>query len=62
MASFEREILVLFASFLIGSIAGWWSRVHGESSLVVVAATLAGTVAGYCIITVALRAVGHPVT
>jgi hypothetical protein len=62
MATPDRlDILILFASFLIGSAAGWWSRVHWGNSLVAVAAALAGTVAGYCIIVAALRAAGHPV-
>lgn len=57
----RREFLVIFASFLIGSAAGWWSRMHTESSLAAVALTLIGTVVGYCIIVAALRAAGHPV-
>ncbi|MDD3071074.1 hypothetical protein [Methanoculleus horonobensis] len=62
MATLDRqEILVIFASFLIGSVAGWWSRTQWGDGLIAVAATLAGTVAGYFIIITVLRAVGHPV-
>ncbi len=62
MATLDRqEILIVFASFLIGSAAGWWSRMHWGNGLVAVASTLAGTVAGYFIIVAALRAAGHPV-
>lgn len=57
----RRELLVIFASFLIGSAAGWWSRMHWQSSIAAVAATLIGTVAGYLLIAAALRATGHPV-
>ncbi|WP_292393701.1 hypothetical protein [Methanoculleus sp. UBA303] len=62
MASFDRrEILIIFASFLIGSAAGWWSRMHWGNDLVTVASMLIGTVAGYYIIVAALRAADHPV-
>ncbi|MDK2917220.1 MAG: hypothetical protein PWR25_1777 [Euryarchaeota archaeon] len=62
MAALDRqEILILFASFLIGSMAGWWSRTHWDNGLIAVVATLAGTVAGYLIIVTVLRAAGHPV-
>ncbi len=61
MASFDREILILFVSFIIGSAAGWWSRVHGGDGLVSIVVTLAGTVAGYCIIVAAFRTLGHAV-
>lgn len=62
MATLDRqEILIIFASFLIGSAAGWWSRMHWGNDLVAVASTLIGTVAGYRIIVTALRAAGHPV-
>jgi predicted membrane protein len=62
MASLDREeILIIFTSFLIGSAAGWWSRMHWGNNLVSVASTLIGTVAGYCIIVAVLRAAGHPV-
>lgn len=62
MATLDRqEILVIFASFLIGSAAGWWSRMHWGDGLIAVAATLAGTVAGYLIIVTVLRVAGHPV-
>jgi len=62
MAALDRlELLVIFASFLIGSAAGWWSRMHWQSSVAAVAATLIGTVAGYLLIAAALRAAGHPV-
>ncbi|KDE55611.1 hypothetical protein [Methanoculleus sp. MH98A] len=57
----RREILIIFASFLIGSAAGWWSRMHWGGGLIAVAVTLAGTVAGYLIIVTVLRAAGHPV-
>jgi hypothetical protein len=62
MATLDRlELLVIFASFLIGSAAGWWSRMHWQSSIAAVGATLIGTVAGYLLIAAALRAAGHPV-
>jgi hypothetical protein len=62
MATLDREeILIIFVSFLIGSAAGWWSRMHWGSGLVAVIATLIGTVAGYLIIVAVLRAAGHPV-
>ena len=62
MASLDRlEILIIFASFLIGSAAGWWSRMHWESDLIAIAATLIGIVVGYYAIITALRAAGHPV-
>jgi len=61
MATLERrELLIIFASFLIGSAAGWWSRMHWQSSLAAVASMLIGTVVGYFIILAVLRAVGHP--
>jgi predicted membrane protein len=62
MATLDRsEVLVLFASVLIGSAAGWWSRTYWGDGFVPVAATLIGTVIGYCIIAAALRIAGHPV-
>jgi predicted membrane protein len=62
MAALDRSgILILFVSFLIGSAAGWLSRMHWGNSLITVASTLIGTVAGYCIIVAVLRAAGHPV-
>jgi uncharacterized protein YqgC (DUF456 family) len=62
MATLDRqEILIIFASFLIGSAAGWWSRTHWGDGLIAVAATLIGTVLGYFIIVTVLRAAGHPV-
>ena len=62
MATPDRlDILILFASFLIGSAAGWWSRVHWGNSLVPVAAAVAATVAGYFSIAAALPAAGRPV-
>lgn len=61
MATFEREeLLIVFASFLIGSAAGWWSRMYWQNSVAAVAATLIGTVAGYAVIVAALRVAGHP--
>ncbi|MCK9276766.1 MAG: hypothetical protein M0P22_01595 [Methanoculleus sp.] len=57
----RREILIIFASFLIGSAAGWWSRMHWGNDLATVASMLIGTVAGYYIIVTALRAAGHRV-
>ncbi|BBL68388.1 hypothetical protein [Methanoculleus chikugoensis] len=57
----RQEFLILFASFLIGSAAGWWSRTHWGDGLIAVIATLIGTVSGYLIIVTALRAAGHPV-
>jgi len=57
----KQEILIIFVSFLIGSSVGWWSRMHGGDGLIAVAATLAGTVAGYLVIVTVLRALGHPV-
>ncbi len=62
MATFERgELLIVFASFLIGSAVGWLSRMYWQDSIAAVAATLIGTVAGYAVIVAALRAAGHPV-
>lgn len=62
MATVDRSgILILFVSFLIGSVAGWLSRIYWANDLVAVASTLIGTVGGYCIIVAALRAAGHPV-
>ncbi|MDD3857290.1 MAG: hypothetical protein PHP43_04490 [Methanoculleus sp.] len=62
MATVDRqEILILFASFLIGSAVGWWSRMYWGGGLIAVAATLGGTVLGYLIIVTVLRAAGHPV-
>lgn len=62
MAALDRqEILIIFASFLIGSTAGWWSRMHGGDDSIAVAVTLAGTVAGYLVIVTVLRAAGHPI-
>ncbi|MFA7198114.1 MAG: hypothetical protein WC093_02380 [Methanoculleus sp.] len=57
----RQEILIIFASFIIGSVAGWWSRMQWGSDLVAVVATLIGIVIGYYIIVTALRAAGHPV-
>ncbi|MDV2482114.1 hypothetical protein F8E02_08915 [Methanoculleus sp. Wushi-C6] len=62
MATLDRsEILILFASVLIGSAAGWWSRTYWGNSFVAVASTLIGTVIGYFVIITVLRAAGHPV-
>lgn len=62
MASLDRrEILILFASFLIGSAAGWWSRMHWGNDLVAIVVTLLGIVVGYYAIVTAFRAAGHPV-
>ncbi|GLI46618.1 hypothetical protein [Methanoculleus bourgensis] len=62
MASLDKqELLIIFASFLIGSAAGWWSRMHWENDLIAVLATLIGIVIGYYAIVTALRAAGHPV-
>ncbi len=36
----RSEILILFLSFLIGSAAGWWSRIHWSGAIPTVAATL----------------------
>ena len=47
MATLERrELLIIFASFLIGSAAGWWSRMHWQSSLAAVGGLLS-TELGY---------------
>lgn len=62
MATPDREeVLIIFVSFLIGSAAGWWSRMHWGGGLIAVAMTLAGTVAGYLIIVTVLRATGHSI-
>ena len=62
MASLDRsELLIVFASVLIGSAAGGWSGMHWGNSIVSVASTLIGTVVGYYVIVAVLRAVGHPV-
>jgi len=62
MALLDRqEILIVFASFIIGSAAGWWSRMQWGNNLIAVVATFVGIVVGYYIIVAALRAVGHPV-
>ncbi|MDI6867296.1 hypothetical protein [Methanoculleus sp.] len=55
----RSEILILFLSFLIGSTAGWWVRIHCSGATPAVAVTLAGTVAAYLIITGILRANRH---
>lgn len=57
----RQEILILFVSFLIGSVAGWWSRTHWGDGRIAVIATLIGTVVGYLIIVTVLRAASHPV-
>lgn len=62
MVTLDRlEFLIIFASFLIGSVAGWWSRIHWGNDPITVVSTLLGTVFGYFIIITALRAAGHPV-
>ncbi len=62
MALLERqEILIVFASFIIGSAAGWWSRMQWGNSLIAVASTFIGIVVGYYILLAALRVAGHPV-
>ncbi|HRD25891.1 MAG TPA: hypothetical protein PLA39_06405 [Methanoculleus sp.] len=55
----RSEILILFLSFLIGSAAGWWSRIHWSGAIPTVAATLVSTVAAYLMITGILRAAGR---
>ncbi|SDK26062.1 hypothetical protein [Methanoculleus thermophilus] len=57
----RHELIIIFASFLIGSAAGWWIRMQWGDGFIAVAATLLGTVIGYGIIITLLRMVGHPV-
>lgn len=60
MASLDRgEVLILFASFLIGSAAGWWSSIYWGNSLITLASTLIGIIVGYYAIVTALRALGQ---
>ncbi|NLZ29159.1 MAG: hypothetical protein GX885_00150 [Methanomicrobiales archaeon] len=62
MASLDKqELLIIFVSFLIGSAAGLWTRMHWESPLITTLAVLIGIVIGYYAIVTALRAVGHPI-
>jgi len=45
MASLDKqEIFSIFVSFLIGSVAGWWSRMYWGSHLITTLATLIGIV------------------
>lgn len=60
MASLDKqEIFSIFVSFLIGSVAGWWSRMSWGSHLITTLATLIGIVIGYYAIVAALRAADH---
>jgi|GEM_PF-451272 len=60
MASLDKqEIFSIFVSFLIGSVAGWWSRMYWGSHLITTLATLIGIVIGYYAIVAALRAADH---